>query len=198
MPNSSFKLLYVCTGVEARSSIAEACTKACVNGGPTWHITSAGTGSVEGAPPPVSTVELGKTLGVDMAGQQLKSLSAQLCESSDLILAMSWEQVSDVWSLVPHAWGRCFTLKEFVHWAKQTPTRPSILFADDSDRMRWTVSQAHDLRRKARSDHGFWAGLRPEDFEMADPAGRDGSAWQNYAKAVKVLVTDAVRLVEGK
>ena len=54
---------------------------------------------------------------------------------------MSWDQVSHIWSLVPGAWDKVFTVKEFIHWAKRAPARPPILFADRGEAMRDKVGQ---------------------------------------------------------
>jgi hypothetical protein len=103
--------------------------------------------------------------------------------------------VAHIWSLVPEAWDRCFTLKEFVHWAKQAPVRPPILFANHVDQMRDKVVQAHSIRKRARADNGFWGGMRPEELDLIEPNGRGEAAWQHLGRAVRALCTDAIRLV---
>jgi hypothetical protein len=108
---------------------------------------------------------------------------------------MAWDQVSHVWSLVPDSWDRCFTLKEFVHYVRRAPSRPAILFADAADRMRDRVHSAHELRRRARTDHGFWGGLRPQDLDLPVPNGGGPEAWKTFANAVRLLVADSMRLI---
>ena len=110
---------------------------------------------------------------------------------------MSWDQAAHIWSVAPESWGKSFTLKEFVHWAKQVPPRPAIIFPDRIARMRDRVDQAHALRRRARADLGFWGGLRPQDLNVIEPEGKGDAAWRNFAQAVRALTTDVVHLLGG-
>ncbi len=196
-----FKLLYVCSGNTARSPLAAACTRSIVasngDGDVRWVVSSAGTQVVDGDPVRPEILRVTNGFGVDLSGHQPVVLTEQLCRDSDLVLGMSWDQVSHIWSLVPDAWGRCFTVKEFVHWAKQAPGRPPILFPNRVEAIRDKVSQAHAVRQRARADHGFWGGLRPQDLNLVEPDGKGDAAWRNLAQAVRVLVTDAVRLLDG-
>ena len=100
---------------------------------------------------------------------------------------MSWEQVSHIWSLVPGAWDKVFTVKEFIHWAKRAPVRPPILFADRGEAMRDKVIQAHAIRKRARADYGFWGGIRPQDLNLIEPNGKGDEAWTTLAQAVHAL-----------
>src|SRR5713101_8059284 len=97
--------------------------------------------------------------------------------------------------LVLGAWGRVFTIKEFVHWAKQASVRPPILFADRVEQMRDKVVQAHAVRKRARADHGFWGGLRPAELNLIEPDGHGDVAWNTLALAVQALVNDVITLL---
>jgi hypothetical protein len=110
---------------------------------------------------------------------------------------MSWEQVSHIWSLVPQAWDRVFTIKEFVHWAQRAPVRPPILFPDPLAEMRDKIIQAHAIRKRARADYGFWGGIRPQDLNLIEPNGKGEDAWTALAKAVHALVSDVIMLLRG-
>src|SRR5436309_15708892 len=127
-----FKLLYVCNGNNSRSPLAAAFTYDRVSrnhrSSVLWQITSAGTRTIDGngVRPEVQRAALAKNL--DLSEHRTRPLTPASCLESDLVLAMAWDQVSHIWSLVPEAWGRVFTVKEFVHWAKQAPVRPPILF----------------------------------------------------------------------
>lgn len=199
--SGTFKLLFVCTGNIARSPIAEACARACLasNGdtGVSWDIASAGTHAVEGAPVRPEAQQAAASLGYDLTARRARILAPEDLSQPDLILAMGWEQIAHIWSLVPQAWERSFTLKEFVWWAKQSPSTPPIMFEYRADRMRDKVKQAHAIRKRARADHGFWGGLRPEDLDLIEPEGKAEDAWNDLARAVRALVTDSVRLVGG-
>jgi protein-tyrosine-phosphatase len=195
-----FKLLYVCNGNNARSPLAAAFTYDRVSrsapGTVQWQIGSAGTqtfGGGGGVRPEVQRAAA--AMNVDLSEHRTRPLDAKTCVEPDLVLAMAWDQVSHIWSLVPEAWGRVFTIKEFVHWAKQAPVRPPILFADQVEQMRDKVAQAHAVRKRARADHGFWGGLRPQELNLIEPDGHGDAAWNTLAHATQALVNDVITLL---
>jgi protein-tyrosine-phosphatase len=193
-----FKLLYVCNGNNARSPLAAAFTWDVVSRGSSdvqWQITSAGTEAGEGNGVRSEVLRAGAGLDLDLSEHRSRALTAESCLEPDLVLAMAWDQVSYIWSLVPGAWGRVFTIKEFVYWAKQAPLRPPILFADRVEQMRDKVVQAHAVRKRARADHGFWGGLRPAELNLIEPDGHGDGAWKTLALAVQALVNDVMTLL---
>jgi len=200
MAPSHFKVLYVCNGNDARSPIAVACTKAAVaedKDGIVWHIDSAGTEAVDGAPIRYEAAVAAHSIGLDIDDHRATQLQPHNCEGPDLILAMSWEQVSYIWSLVPGAWDKVFTIKEFVHWAKRAPVRPPILFPNKISEMRDKIVQAHAVRKRARADYGFWGGIRPQDLNLIDASGKGTDAWEALARAMQALTADVITLLRG-
>jgi protein-tyrosine-phosphatase len=197
---SDFNLLYVCNGDNARAPLAAACTRELVARntlGVTWSIASAGTEMVEGSLVRPEAQRAAGALDLDLSSHEPVALDADDCRAPDLILAMSWDQVSHIWSLVPGAWEKVFTIKEFIHWAKRAPARPPILFADRAEAMRDKVVQTHQIRKRARSDHGFWGGIRPQDLNLIEPNGKGDEAWSTLAHAVHALTSDIVTLLHG-
>ncbi len=198
MAQSLFKLLYVCNGNDARSPIAAACTsKLVAQRDPEiqWDVDSAGTHAVDGVGLRAEAKPAVQTLSLDLSGHSAGVLTPERCQDPDLILAMSWEQVSHIWSLVPNAWDKVFTVKEFIHWAKAAPVRPPILFADRGEQMRDKIVQAHAARKRARADYGFWGGIRPQDLNLIEPNGRGDEAWVALGQAVHALVSDVLTLL---
>jgi protein-tyrosine-phosphatase len=198
MASSLFKLLYVCNGNDARSALAEACTSELVAksaGEVQWAIESAGTHAIDGVTLRSEATIAADTLSLDLSEHRASALTAERCQDPDLILAMSWDQVSHIWSLVPEAWEKVFTVKEFVHWAKRAPVRPPILFSDRGEQMRDKIIQAHAARKRARADFGFWGGIRPQDLNLIEPNGKGDEAWKALGQAVHALVSDVLTLL---
>jgi protein-tyrosine-phosphatase len=200
MSDPRFKILFVCNGDNARGPLAAACTTSLVatgRNGIIWDVDSAGTETLIGGSMRSEATRAAGLLGLEIGEHIPSLLTAERCEDPDLILAMSWEQVSHIWSLVPQAWDKVFTVKEFVHWAQRAPTRPPILFADRGEQMRDKVVQAHGVRKRARADFGFWGGIRPQDLNLIEPNGKGDEAWATLAKAVHALASDVITLLRG-
>lgn len=199
MDTSHFEILYVCNGDNARSPLAAMCTKALATGaaGVEWKVSSAGTEPAEALEVRSEALKAAQVIDIDLSNHVPAVLTAEQCDAPDLILAMSWDQISHIWSLVPNAWDKVFTMKEFVHWAKLAPSRPPILFADRAEAMRDKVIQAHAIRKRARADHGFWGGIRPQDLNLIEPNGKGDEAWATLAHAVRALASDAITLLVG-
>jgi protein-tyrosine-phosphatase len=199
MPHdSTFKLLYVCNGNNARSPLAAAFTYQRVTRAPSeirWQISSAGTKAAPGAGVRSEVQRAAASVHLDLSEHSTQTLTAEACEAPDLILGMAWDQVSDIWSLVPGAWGKVFTIKEFIHWAKQAPVRPPILFSARIEQMRDKVQQAHAIRKRARADYGFWGGLRPGELNLIEPEGHGDEAWTALVNAVQALTNDVITLL---
>lgn len=200
MLSTDFHILFVCNGDNARAPLAAACAEALTvrnKLGLRWTIDSAGTEAVDGSPIRAEAQRAATALDLDLSGHQPTPLLADACTAPDLILAMSWDQVSHIWSLVPGAWDKVFTVKEFIHWAKRAPARPPILFADRAEAMRDKVVQTHGVRKRARADHGFWGGVRPQDLNLIEPNGKGDEAWTTLAHAIRALASDVVTLLLG-
>jgi protein-tyrosine-phosphatase len=200
MATPRFKLLYVCNGNSARSPLAAACTSQILSAKPDgaiWEIESAGTHTLPDEVMHPDAVKAANQIDIDISDHLPSPLNIEQCADPDLILAMSWDQVSHIWSFVPEAWDRVFTIKEFVHWAQRAPVRPPILFSDRLEAMRDTIIQAHSIRKRARADYGFWGGIRPQDLNLIEPNGKGEEAWIALANAVHALVSDVIMLLRG-
>lgn len=195
-----FKVLFVCTGNVARSPLGEGYLREYVerNGDcAEWEVQSVGTHATAGEHARPELVRAAESFHLDLSQHTAQQLTDKEVDWADLIIAMAWEQAAYIWSLAPESWGKCFTLREFVHWAKQVPARPAILFPNKVARMQDRIEQAHAIRRRARADFGFWGGLRPQDLNVAEPDGKGDAAWRSFAQSVRTLVIDVVHLLGG-
>lgn len=139
--------------------------------------------------------------GFDPTQHRATQLTKHAIETADLIIAVDFDTASAVWGLVPHAWSKVFSLREFVYYARKINKAPPVDF-DPANRMASKVAMAQALRRQARSEFGFWAGLRLEDHNLPMPGKRNANARQAatdaWVKAVQALVFDVVKLLDGR
>ena len=85
------KILVVCTGNICRSPIAAALLQKLIENGVDTEVqvSSAGTASSEGYPASVEMVDIAESWGIDMTSHRSRSITVQLIDSSDLILAVT-------------------------------------------------------------------------------------------------------------
>ena len=83
-------VLFVCTGNQFRSPIAAAVFRDQLerDGRAGWTVSSAGTWTAPGQPPFRETVELARSLGLDLSGHLTRLVDAPMLDSSDLVLVM--------------------------------------------------------------------------------------------------------------
>src|SRR5205809_501249 len=92
-----FRILYVCSGNNARSPLAAACTYDAVgrrNAEVRWHISSAGTEAPDGAGVRPEVQRAASAVNLDLSEHRTQVLTAEACDGPDLILGMTWDQVS--------------------------------------------------------------------------------------------------------
>ena len=84
-------VLFICTGNMFRSQIAEAVFRDQLqrDGLSGWTVSSAGTWTAPGQPPPRVTLELARSLGLDLSGHLTRLVDAPMLESADVVLAMA-------------------------------------------------------------------------------------------------------------
>lgn len=113
--DSIFRVLFVCTGNTCRSAMAQAALKKLIDdaGLENIEIQSAGAGALAGHPASGFAVEAVKLWGADLTGHSSQSLTRDLIEASDLILAMAPSHFNAVLGLSPEAFDRTFLFKKF-------------------------------------------------------------------------------------
>lgn len=88
---ATFNILFVCTGNTCRSPMAEAVTRAEL-GRRGWRhveVASAGVAALDGAYASEAAIRATGKQGIDLRGHRSRSLSPELLDWADLILAMS-------------------------------------------------------------------------------------------------------------
>ena len=113
--------------------------------------------------------------GASMAGHRSKTPAASDVIAADIVFGMSREQVREVAVLVPEAWGRTFTLREFVRRSQSFPPWfPDQPFAN------W-LAAVHQGRERQDMQ-----GDSPED-DVADPIGGTPADFAATARLLRDL-----------
>jgi protein-tyrosine-phosphatase len=110
-----FKVLFVCTGNSCRSPMAEGILKKMLKerGVDNIEVSSAGTYSLDGAPPSLFAVEVAKTRNVDLTQNRSRQLTKQVLKKADLILVMSDAHLEHIRKLDEEALKKTHLLKTF-------------------------------------------------------------------------------------
>jgi RpiB/LacA/LacB family sugar-phosphate isomerase len=106
-------ILFLCTGNICRSPMAEGLFRNAVKGRGDFRVVSAGLGAVDGQQPTNHSVQAMKEIGIDIASQRSRALTAELVRSADYIFGMTHSHVDTVALLYPSAAEKTFLLREF-------------------------------------------------------------------------------------
>src|SRR5580698_6208844 len=106
-------VLFVCTGNICRSPMAEGIFRHVTKGRRDVRVMSAGIGASEGQPPSAFAVQAVKELGIDIARQRSRQLTAELVAEADYIFGMTHSHVDSIFLLYPQAAEKTFLLREF-------------------------------------------------------------------------------------
>jgi protein-tyrosine phosphatase len=191
---TTFRLLFVCTGNICRSPVAEILTRHVLVGrlggraASAFRISSAGVQAVVGAPVhPLMVTELAP-LGLDGEAERFvaRQLVPELVESADLVLGASPRHRSTVVEQAPGALPIAFGLREFARLAESVD--PSVLPSAP-------VARAHALVERARDRRGMVPPVPPQDDLIPDPIGGPPSAHSTAAKLIADCVTAIVEII---
>jgi len=144
------RILFVCSGNEYRSPIAERLFAARLGpqvGG--FLVGSAGTVARSGAPLSPRTAQVISDLGGSGEGFATRRLSAELVASADLVLGLAREHREAAVRLCPAALRRCFVLEEFVRLAAGADSAGGVVAGAAAARGRWPVVFADDVEDPA-------------------------------------------------
>ena len=124
-------------------------------------------------------------LHVDTSRHRSAVMTVERLETADLVVGMAREHVREAVMLVPSAWPKTFTLKEFVRRAQWVGPRGSLPFDE------W-VAKVHTGRSRTDllgSSH---------DDDVADPIGRPRHFYERTASEIKGLVDELYEFGWGR
>ena len=145
------------------------------------QVSSAGI-LYDGKPASEGAVEAMRRRGIDLTHHRSRLLTAEMLESADLVLAMARMHAREAIVLDRSAFGRIFTLREFVRLGDQLG--PSGV--DDFDG--WLARVGADRRPAAL------LGEDPAD-DVVDPIGRPLKFYEATGAELAALVEHVTRLV---
>ena len=93
--------------------MAEGIFRQAVKGRGDFRVLSAGLGAMDGQPPTHHSVQAMKEIGIDIAHQRSRALTAEMVKQADLILGMTHSHTDTVMLLYPKAAEKTFLLREF-------------------------------------------------------------------------------------
>jgi len=176
------EILLLCTANVCRSVMAQTMLSARLTArGVTVRVASAGMlGS--GRRPPAEVISVMAARGFDVTGHRSRLVTADSLAGADLMLGLAREHVRHAAVLLPTAWPRAFTLREFLRLGHQAGLRsPAEPFAG------WLARTAGDRDRRAL------LGKSPAD-DVADPVGGPLRGYQATAELLDQLTRDLVEL----
>ena len=106
-------VLFICTGNICRSPMAEGLFRKLLGGNRDFRIASAGVGAGGGQPASVHTIEVLRSLGIDLAQFRSRPLTGELVAEATWIFAMTRSHLDTIQLLFPEAADKAFLVCEF-------------------------------------------------------------------------------------
>jgi protein-tyrosine phosphatase len=181
MSSEVIKILFVCTGNQCRSALAEVMTRSLAAGLPV-EVSSMGTHSTRSLPSPPETRRAAAMLGYDLEAHRSRGIDAAELGEADLVVGFELSHVAS--AVVDHgsAGSRTWLLPQLVVTLEvaQVPTDGDDLV----ERARSRVAAAHELR----------GGRTPKfDEQIADPIGRPPRIHEETGRAIEAFCRRLLR-----
>jgi glycine hydroxymethyltransferase len=171
------RVLFVCTGNICRSPMAEGLFRHITRGRKGYEALSAGVGAIDGQAPSEYSVRALAELGIDIAHQRSRPLSADLVARADYIFGMTHNHVDNIILLYPQAAEKTFLLREFDETLDQYEK-------DISD----PIGGSYEVYRNCRDQ--IEQGIASMLNFLDQTAGVSGGAVENTAKGTVALGAD--------
>lgn len=182
MGDDVLRLLVICTANQCRSPMAEVMARSLLRDrGIAAEIGSAGTDALDGIKATDGAAITVRKLGLDLSHHRSRTVTAELVESADLVLAMERRHVIDLVTTFRAQLGCTYTLPEFAQVTQTAPRTP-------------VESPGQWLARLARQRTPA-AGLAAP--EIADPIGRPMRYYRRTGREISESLAQIVAAYEG-
>jgi protein-tyrosine phosphatase len=179
-----FEILFLCTGNQCRSAVAEVVTRTLTEGMPV-NVSSAGTDVGNPAPSPKKTLKAASMLGYDLGEHRSQPVANAALDSADLVIGFEIAHVAA--AVIERGTDRAKTwlLPQLVTTLERGPAAPSSDPEDLVRDARARLAAADEQRRSASPMLGD---------QLADPIGRSAKVHQATARTIDDLCK---RMVAG-
>jgi protein-tyrosine phosphatase len=181
---SRFKILFICTGNQCRSPMAEVITRTLTEGLPVG-VSSAGTDIGHPAPSPKKTLKAASMLGYDLGEHRSRPLNEEELDSADLVVGFEIAHVAAAVIERKTERAKTWLLPQLVGTLERVAAEP----ADPEDLAgvaRSRLAAADALRSSASPMLGD---------QIADPIGRSSRVHQATARTIDDLCKRMVPLL---
>lgn len=165
-------IMFVCTGNICRSPMGELLLAKYFEG-TSITVSSAGTRGLPHHEIDPSSRKLMESAGIDASAFRSRRLTQQIADSADLILCFEKKHRTDIVTVNPTAVSHTFLLSEFAAMSTYAAQHQLVQGVTVAERLRSIVAAAPIIRPHIAAEI--------ESTEIADPHGRDFSAFQTAA-----------------
>jgi protein-tyrosine phosphatase len=170
-----FEILFICTGNQCRSPMAEVVTRTLIEGLPV-NVSSAGTSVGHPAPSPKKTLKAASALGYDLGDHRSRPLDDAELDAADLVIGFEIAHVAAVVIERNTDRAKTWLLPQLVGMLERVAAEPP----SDSDDL-VTVARA----RLAAADGQRSSASPMLGDQIADPIGRSGRVHQATARTIE-------------
>jgi protein-tyrosine phosphatase len=140
----SFGVLYICTGNVSRSPMAEYLLRASAAPSADLEISSAGMAALAGDPMDRPAAAVLEWLGIDPSGHRARQFDVSMAARADLVLTAERAHREQISAMLPTAFRRVFTIKEFARLAPLLTERDPRIAVAEAAAKRAAVARPHD------------------------------------------------------